>query len=168
MIVAHYVGNHAKDSWSTRAGWWLTQKAQKGPYGHVTHCEAVHAVHGDGTVTIASSSLRDGGVRSKRCLLTAGNWMIVDVPQWDVDASITLLRSTAGLPYDLRGAIATQLPGNPQQGRWFCNEWVAAPFWHASATFGPHQFAANTLSLGRDITTEFFAQRAKPSLINPV
>jgi hypothetical protein len=161
MLIAHYIGNHAKDSFSVRCGWWLTRKAQKGPYGGVTHCEAIHEVFDNGSVTIASASLRDGGVRAKNTWLTPGNWLVVDVPAWDVRASAALLFRTAGQPYDLRGAIATELPGCPQEGRWFCNEWVGYPYLKAPATFGPHQFAAITLSLGKDVTTEFMAERVK-------
>jgi hypothetical protein len=159
MVIAHYIGNHANDSFFIRCGWWITQKAQKGPYGNVTHCEAILNKYEDGSVMIASASLREGGVRSKNTRLTAGNWMIVDVPQWDVKNLLDLFLDTVGDPYDLRGAIATELPGGPQVGRWFCNEWVGHPFIKASATFGPHQFAAITLSLGKDVTTEFFAER---------
>jgi hypothetical protein len=159
VLTAHYIGNHAADTVSVRLGWWLTQKLQKGPYGGVTHCEAIHAMFDDGSVTIASSSLRDGGVRAKNTWLTPGSWMIVDVPMWDVTASIALLQATAGQPYDWRGAVATVLPGSPQAGRWFCNEWVGHPFLKASATFGPNHFAAICLSLGKDITTDFFAER---------
>ena len=159
MKVALYVGNHANDSLKSRIGWWLTRKAQKGPYAIVTHVEAIHEEHSDGSVTIASSSIMDGGVRSKLVTLKADMWIIVDVPSWDVNKSITLLNETRGQPYDWRGALATCLPGSPEDGRWFCNEWTAYPFIKASATFGPHHFAAIALSLGTDITDEFFESR---------
>ena len=160
MIVAHYTGNHAADNLAARAGWYLTQLAQKGPYGHITHTEAIHAEHSDGSVTIASASLRDGGVRSKRVTLNPAHWMITDVPQWDVEHSVDLLAMTHGAGYDLRGALATVLPGAPKAGRYFCNHWVGLPFIKASPTFGPHHFAAICLSLGKDITTEFFNSRS--------
>lgn len=144
------------DSWLVRAGWRLTRLVQKGMFGHVTHVEAIHAEHPDGSVTIASASIRDGGVRSKVTRLDPDHWRIVDVPQWETRRSADLLLQTRGAPYDWRGALATCMPGSPQTGRWFCNAWVAAPFLEAPATFGPHQFAAICLSLGRDITNEFF------------
>ena len=160
MLVALYIGDHAKDTLAVRLGWWLTKTVQKGPYGGVTHCEAIHTLHDDGTVTIASASLRDGGVRSKVTDLTPGNWRVVDVPMWDVAHSIDLLALTQGQPYDLRGAIATVLPGCPQQGHWFCNGWVGRPHLKASSSLGPNHFAAICLSFGRDITAEFFAERS--------
>lgn len=162
MKVALFIGDHTNDSLAVRAGWWLTRLAQKGPYDRVTHVEAVHAEHADGTVTLASASVRDDGVRAKRTWLNPANWQIVDVPQWDVNLSAELLAHTNGLPYDWRGALATCLPSSPQDGRWFCSEWVGAPFLKAPATFGPHQFAAVALSLGRDVSAEFFSQRAVP------
>ena len=160
MKTAHYIGSHAGDKLAVRAGAWLTRKVQKGPYGIVTHVEAIHAEHADGSVTIASASLRDGGVRSKRVLLNPAHWMIVDVPAWDVKRSVELLVRTEGMPYDWRGALATCLPGSPDTSRAFCNKWVGWPYLLASETFGPHHFAAICLSLGRDVTQQFFAQRA--------
>lgn len=160
MKVCLYVGDHAADGFAVRLGWYLTRLAQKGPYGEVTHIEAIHEEHTDGTVTIAGASVRDEGVRGKRCYLNTGHWLIADVPQWDVQKSIALLAQTRGAKYDWRGALATQLPGSPQAGRWFCNEWVGQPFIKAPATFGPHQFAAVALTLGSDVTAEFFGSRS--------
>jgi hypothetical protein len=157
--VALFVGDHAADGLAAHLGWWLTRKLQKGMYAGVTHCEAIHREHGDGTVTIASASLRDGGVRSKRAMLNPAHWLIVDVPQWPVALSVAFLAITDGKPYDWRGAIATCLPGSPESGAYFCNEWVAQPFVRAAATFGPHHFAAIAMSLGRDVTAEFFNDR---------
>ena len=159
MLIAHYIGDHAKDGLLTRLGWALTRLTQKGPFDHVTHCEAIHHEYADGSVLIASSSLRDGGVRAKQLYLNKEHWMIVDVPAWPVEASEQLLDRTKGQRYDLHGALATQLPGSPQAGRWFCNQWVACPYLPAAATFGPHHLAAITLSLGRDVTQDFFAKR---------
>lgn len=159
MLIAHYVGNHAKDGLLARAGYGITRFAQKGPFDHVTHTEAIHAEYPGGEVLIASSSLRDGGVRSKTVALTPRNWLITDVPQWDVSLSKEHFERTKDDGYDLRGALATQLPGSPQAGRWFCNQWVTRPYLAAAATFGPHHIAALTMSIGRDVTREFFAAR---------
>lgn len=159
MLIALYIGNHRADGILARIGWAATRLFQKGPYGHITHCEAIHAEHADGTVTIASSSLRDGGVRSKRVRLDQAHWLVVDVPQWDVERSEDFLAETVGAKYDWRGAVATVFLGSQQTACWFCNEWVAAPFIRASGTFGPNHFAAICLSLGRDVTAEFFESR---------
>lgn len=159
MIVIHYIGNHAADSLGVRLGWALTRICQRGQFRRVTHCEAVHQVHSDGTVTMASSSLREGGVRGKtRVRLTPGHWLVHDVPAWPVVRSIDLLQRTHGQPYDLRGAVATVLLWLGQSGsRWFCNEWVATPYLKSPGIFGPAQFAAITATVGRDVTDEFFA-----------
>lgn len=159
MKVALYVGEHSGDSFAARAGWWLTRNTQKGAFGNVTHTEAIHAEHSDGTVTIAGASLRENGVRAKQVALNSSHWRIVDVGWWDVQRSVALLAETNGLPYDWRGALATRLPGRHDNSAWFCNEWVGYPFLRESWTFGPHQFAAVCLSIGRDITETFFRSR---------
>lgn len=159
MLIAHYTGDHSADGLLTRAGVALTRLGQKGPYGYITHTEAIHAQHPDGRVTIASASLRDGGVRAKQVMLNPAHWIITDVPQWDVLESRLLLERTKAWPYDWRGALATMLPGTQSGNAFFCNQWVGAPYLRASGTFGPHHFAAICLSVGRDITTEFFTAR---------
>jgi hypothetical protein len=152
MLIAHYIGRHAGDTLSIRAGWAVVRAVQRGPWRRATHVEAIHEVHDDGTVTIASSTLREGGVRSKRTTLTRGSWLVVDVPSWDVADSIALLNQTRGSRYDVRGAVATVLPFRQRPGEWFCTEWVAAPYLRASGLFGPAQLAAITLSIGVDVT----------------
>ena len=160
MKVAHFIGTHANDDWATRAGWYLTRITQRGPFGMVTHSEAIHAEHSDGSVTIASASLRDGGVRAKeRVMLNPAHWLIADMRAWDVERSIELLARTKGQPYDLRGALATRLPGNDSSVRWFCNKWVSFPFLQAAGTFGPHHLAAICMSAGRNATHSFFWDR---------
>ncbi len=161
MLLAFYTGNHSGDGWRSRLGWWLTQLVQKGPYGGITHVEAIHAEHNDGTVIIASASALDGGVRSKVTRLDPTHWLIVDVPQWDVSESLDLLARTDGQPYDWRGAWATVMPGHQQAGHWFCSQWTAFQYLKASGTFGPHQLAALCLSIGRDVTDDFFARQRR-------
>lgn len=160
MLIAHFTGDHAGEHWTTRAGAWLTKLGQKGPYSCITHTEAIHEQHSDGSVTIASASLRDGGVRSKRVALNPAHWIITDVPQWDIGQSVLLLERTRGWPYDLRGAFATVLPGRPSDRAYFCNRWVGTPYLKAAGSFGPHHFCAICLSIGQDVTTDFFNARA--------
>ena len=160
MLIAHFTGDHSSEGWQSRAGAWLTKLGQKGPYSSITHTEAIHDQHADGSVTIASASLRDGGVRSKRVTLNPAHWIITDVPQWDVAQSVLLLERTMGWPYDLLGALATVLPGRPSDSGYFCNRWVSQPYLKASGSFGPHHFAAICLSIGQDVTTDFFNARA--------
>ena len=156
MKLAFYIGDHAGDTWTVRAGARITRRVQKGPYAVFTHVEAIHEEHVNGTVVIASASLRDGGVRSKRVRLNPLHWRIVDVPAWDVAQSIDLLETTRGALYDLQGAIATAFLGHEDSARWFCNEWVAHPYLCSAANFGPHQLGAIALTLGKEVTKEFF------------
>jgi hypothetical protein len=145
-----------------RAGWVFTRMVQRGDYRRVTHSEAIHELHADGSVTIASSSVRDGGVRSKRVRLTEDNWIIIDVPVWDVHRSIDLLAHTDGHDYDMLGAISTALLLGERSKKWFCNEWVGQPFIPSSYIFGPAQFAALCAGHGQDITEQFFKERQTP------
>lgn len=159
MKIAHYIGTHAKDGLSSRLGWACTRSVQRGEYKKVTHVEAILAEHSDGSLTIASSSLRDGGVRAKYARLTPGSWIIADVPEWSVEKSWQWLWKTEGKPYDLFGALATVFPTKQNRSQYFCTEWVAAPFLHSPQIFGPAQLAAITFSIGKDVTEEFFASR---------
>lgn len=159
MLICHYTGDHTGDDWGARAGVMLTRLGQKGPYSHVTHTEAIHVENTDGSVVIASASLRDGGVRGKRATLNPTHWIITDVDRWDVEQSVLLLEHTRGWPYDLFGAVATVLPGRPSDKAYFCNRWVGTPYLKAAGSFGPHHFCAICLSIGQDVTTDFFNSR---------
>ena len=128
MLVAHYIGAHRGDSLHVRLGWAAVRAVQRGELKRVTHVESILQEHDDGTVTIASSSLRDGGVRAKRVTLRPGHWLIADVPQWDVVRALALLDETEGWPYDLLGAMATVLPTRQKGDSYFCSDWVVAPF----------------------------------------
>ena len=156
MKIAHYVGRHANDGLSARLGWAIVRAVQRGEFKRVTHVESIIDEHEDGSVTIASSSLRDGGVRAKRVRLTPGAWIIADVPQWDRSAAKELLAATAGRPYDTLGAVATVMPTRQNSAQYFCSEWVGAPYLRSAHIFGPAQLAALTFSIGRDVTAEFF------------
>lgn len=144
MRVALFIGNHDKDTWSVRLGWWLTRLVQKGRFANVTHVEAILKEHEDGSVTIGSASLRDGGVRMKRVHLNQSHWEIVDVPQWNADDALLWFISHDGEPYDWRGAFASCMPFQWREpNEWFCNEAVAASVgFESPEVFGPSQFAA--------------------------
>jgi hypothetical protein len=144
MKVALYIGDHASDDWLTRLGWWATRLVQKGAYWRVTHVEAILAEHEDGTVTIGSASLRDGGVRTKRCALTPEHWIIVDVQKWSVTNARKWFSDHAGEPYDTRGAFASAMPIQwAQKNHWFCNQSVGESVGlKCPEIFGPSQFAA--------------------------
>lgn len=161
MLVALYIGNHSGDTLLVQLWWFLTRLVQRGEFARVTHVEAILDTLPDGTVVIASSSLRDGGVRIKAAHLDPAHWLIVDFPAWDADAAREWFAQHVGEPYDWRGALATVLPGKNASRRWFCNEAVgAAVGLRSPAAFGPAQFAAICFTFGRDVTAEFFTERA--------
>jgi hypothetical protein len=144
MRIALFIGDHTKDNPSVRLGWCLTRLVQKGEFSDVTHIEAILAEHEDGTVTIGSASIRDGGVRTKRCALTPEHWLIVDVPKWSVVKARKWFADHEGEPYDTRGAFATAFPIQwAQENHWFCNQAVGASVgMNSPEIFGPSQFAA--------------------------
>ena len=161
MKTALYIGNHGGDTLKVRAGWAATRLVQRGIYQRVTHTEVIHDELTDGSVDIASSSIREKGVRTKTARLTAGNWLIVDVPSWSLNQSKDWFVEHDGEKYDLRGALATVLPGSQYLDRWYCNEACAASVGIVEPQlFGPAQYAAIAMSLGRDVTEDFFRGRA--------
>lgn len=162
MLVALYIGNHAQDSLLVRAGWAATRYSQKGEYKDVTHTEVIHAQHADGSVDIASATLRDGGVvRVKpRVMLNPEHWRIASVNRWDVERSKEWYAKHDGELYDIRGAWATVMPGHQDPLRWFCNESnLASIGWKVPHTYGPAHFAGICFSLGEEQTIEFFEAR---------
>lgn len=157
MLIAHYIGP-AKPGVLARIGWWAITTAQKSPFGHCTHTEAIHAVHGDGLFDIASSSLMDKGVRVKRqARLQPERWVLTDVPAWDVRQSVDWFDAAikAGVSYDSRGALATMLPGRQDASTVFCTEAVLSPFVVAPHYYSPALGLSLCLSIGRDVTREF-------------
>ena len=171
MKIALYIGNHANDTLVTRAGWALTRVAQKGQFANVTHVEAIHAEAADGSVTIASASIREGslktgaknGVRTKSgVFLTPEHWRIAYVPTWNVERSIEWFAQHDGEPYDLRGAFASAWPLEwRQDNHWFCNQAVGDAFLNSAHIFGPSLFASVITSWGYEVTHHFFGARAQ-------
>ncbi len=161
MLTAHYIGP-ARRGLAAHLGWWLIRTGQKGPYDAATHTEAIHELHDDGSVTIASSSLADGGARTKRTHLAPGKWILVDVPAWEVQLSREFFAEAIALgrKYDFFGAGATLLPGKQKSDKLFCTEAVLAPFVPAAHYFSPAAGLAICLGHGRDVTDAFFAERA--------
>ena len=161
MKVALYIGDHKDDTLTVRAGWALTRLVQKGEFANVTHVEAIHTEHKDGSVDIASASIREGGVSVKeKVFLNPRHWLIVEVPKWSVRESRKWFIEHNGQKYDIRGAFASALPIQwTQPNRWFCNHSIAEPFLKSAWIFGPAQFAAIVMSIGEDVTAEFFRAR---------
>ena len=171
MYIALFIGNHSKDGFRARVGRWAIRTAQKGQFKDVTHVEAILNVFPlHGVVVMGSSSLMDGGLRTKTARLTPENWRIVDVPAWSVERSREyFVERTApdGSPiygYDTRGALATVLPGGVgSSDRKFCNQAVGESVGVADAhTLTPATFAVCAMAAGgRDVTEDFFKQMGK-------
>lgn len=166
MLIACYIGDHAKDDILTRIGWTGTRIVQKGLYAQVTHTEAILAVHADGTVDIGSATLRENRVRVKEHVrLNPRHWLIADVPQWDVDAAHDWFMEHYGERYDIRGAFASWTPIMWQRdNQWFCSESIAAAVgMKTPSLYGPSLLADVAFSQGRDVTAEFFRMSANDS-----
>lgn len=149
MIILGYIGNHAKDTLPVRLGWALTRLVQTGEFKRVTHTECVHAGNNYKLCTIASSSARDKGVRTKPDIaLTKGNWIAYDVPQWAIAPSQAWFKAYDGCDYDWLGAAGTKL--HFLRGlqysieRFFCNETspkaLPAPYLANSHEYTPSEF----------------------------
>lgn len=73
-----------------------------------------------------SSSVRDGGVRSKTIDLATGRWNVIDAPGVDADAALRRFAEREGLGYDWPGALRWGLPFLSQRPRAdYCFEIVA-------------------------------------------
>lgn len=163
MITLHYIGDHAKDTWLVRFGWWLTRRVQSGEFKRVTHMECVHAGTNYKLCTIASSSARDGGVRVKPDVaLTKGNWLALDVPNYQIEASKKWFTDFDDEPYNWIAAAGTKLPSLQWLGfalrGFFCNWACLAAFMRDAYKATPSQSCER---LVRDcgavgVTAEFF------------
>jgi hypothetical protein len=90
----------------------------RSPY---SHCELVM----DGVCY--SSSLRDGGVRSKVIDLSGAHWTVINAPWISAYAVKELFEDTKGEPYgylDLISQHVMRLPWHQSKG-WLCSEWCA-------------------------------------------
>ena len=99
-----------------------------------SHCELVV----DGVCY--SSSLMDGGVRSKQIDLKPEHWDLIDLPEHFDALILAHFERTKGLPYgwlDLIRAQAFNTAAN-EAGADFCSEWCAAAIGLPNATiFSP-------------------------------
>ena len=146
-----------------RLGWALTRLVQWGKFARVTHSEAILFEFADGSVLIASSSARDGGVREKVARLNPDHWLIIDVPGWDVQKSCAWFNAHKELPYSWIGALKAGMPilsFLPSGNGAFCNQAVGAAHMSGSDLFTPAEFATICMSIGTDVTAEFFGARA--------
>lgn len=161
MIILGYIGDHKKDEIHVRLGWWFTRLVQTGPHKRITHTESVLKGDNYKLCTIASSSVRDGGVRIKeRITLTKGHWIAIDVPVWDYWLAVAWFDVHTGAKYDWLGAIGSILFFvRGSKGKWFCNEATGAPYIQTPEQYTPSKFWAIAMSMpgARDVTDDFFS-----------
>ena len=88
-----------------------------------SHCELITS---DGFAM--SSSLMDGGVRTKAIDLTNGKWDVIELPWADADKVNLHFQMTVGDSYSWLDLIRAQIFNRPvdQKGASFCSEWCAA------------------------------------------
>lgn len=112
--------------WTARFADWLTRILTRGRY---SHCEIAVREHPQESVyTCYSSSIRDGGVRTKIMPLPEAKWDLIPLPSTP-EAHKQLQRvwrATEGQGYDLRGALGIAFWLRHNRRRWFCSEWCAA------------------------------------------
>jgi hypothetical protein len=167
MKVAHYIGDHEDDSWLVRKGWDLVRWGQKGPFDHVTHTEAILQEYPDGSVLIGSSTLRKefkgrSGVRIKHVRLKPTDWLITEVKSFNRHTALDWFADNEGSRYDVRGVLATLLPGSEQPERYHCTGAVAASVGFLTPDhWTPAQWASICMSLGKDVTAQHFNKTSR-------
>jgi len=160
MKILAFVGKHDKDDWSARLGWAIVRLAQLGArYKRTTHVESLF-VGPWYSATIASSSVRDGGVRIKRDVrLDPKNWLVIDMPMWSEEDAIDWHALHARSKYSWLGSMSTILWFLPRdRSRRNCVSAVGEPHGvidvHRMTTAA---FVALCFTLGgKDVTAEFF------------
>ena len=115
MHIAFYKGRSRFYDRLTQ--WWL-----RGPY---SHCELVLETKADGQSVCASSSAKDGGVRTKTMTLNPDHWDLVPVAG-DVHDAWHWMSGHAGQGYDYIGfaGFIARVLGHGKV-RWICSEAVA-------------------------------------------
>lgn len=90
----------------------------KSPYSHVE----LAIPRDDGLFDCYSSSVRDGGVRTKPIDLNTGHWQLMPVTI-DLNHAMQVFQAEQGKPYDWLGLISTKYYWFPSRSdAWFCSE----------------------------------------------
>lgn len=168
MKIAHYIGDHEDDSLLVRKGWDLVRWGQKGPFDHVTHTEAILQEYPDGSVLIGSSTLRKeapggrSGVRIKHVRMKPSDWVITEVKRFNRHAALEWFMDNEGKRYDIRGVLATLLPGSQQDDKYHCVGAVAASVsFMTPDLWTPSEWASICHSLGTDVTAQHFNRTSR-------
>ena len=116
--------------WADRFADWVVRTITRSPY---SHCEIAIGYPGGGLFDCYSSSVRDGGERTKVMRLPREKWDLIPLPDDVFDKSIDLFVQTDGAAYDWPGALGAVLKSPHSKRRWFCSEWCAAAIGLADA-----------------------------------
>jgi hypothetical protein len=114
--------------------WWT-----KGSYSHL---ELVFDQ--DGKTICASSSPRDGGVRTKEIELDPEHWDIIELKGYDESAAAEWFVNHDGAKYDFAGLFGFVLSPLPEdRSKYFCSEAVAYALGYKDAwRFSPNSLYA--------------------------
>lgn len=120
---------------------WLTRKLTRGPY---SHCELAIKQE-DGCYYCLSSSIRDGGVRSKVMPLPDEKWDLIQIciSENTYRKIIEFFQQNKGKKYDFLGALGVVFKFKQSQNRYFCSEFVAEALGYEEAwRFSPNDLVA--------------------------
>jgi len=92
--------------------------------GLYSHCEIVISNPNNDTLTMYSSSGRDGGVRIKEHTYDENKWEYVNI-ELDYDVLTDIYSKTKHDKYDYTGILGFILPFKDRTNQWFCSEWVS-------------------------------------------
>lgn len=110
--LALYKHRDLRDPGGALIRWWTDS-----PY---SHCELIV----DGLSY--SSSLRDGGVRSKRIEYNPFHWDFLDLPRVSAKRVVQFFVATEGTPYGWSDLLLRQVLNKAgDSGGMFCSEWCA-------------------------------------------
>ncbi|HHF3852101.1 enoyl-CoA hydratase [Haemophilus influenzae] len=120
VYLALYKGK--KTGWTPKAilarlSDWLTRKLTKGLY---SHCEIVV---NKGFKVCYSSSIRDGGVRSKIMYLEHEKWDLIELQNITEERIKAYFEQTKNMRYDWWGALGIVLGIKQKRSKYFCSEW---------------------------------------------
>ncbi|KGQ59740.1 hypothetical protein [Gallibacterium anatis] len=121
--IAFYKGHkdgYAPSALVARFSDWLTRKLTKGSY---SHCEFAVQLEND-KFSCRSSSIRDGGVRTKIMELPADKWDLVELHLTEEGAHevVKYFTRNYGKKYDFFGALGVVFKTRQNKQRYFCSE----------------------------------------------
>ena len=117
----------------------LTRFFTRGKY---SHCEIAIALP-DGRYECYSSSIRDGGVRTKIMPLNPDKWDLIALDGISPEQITRYYRQNHGLGYDLLGALGCVVGLRQYPNKYFCSEWCFNAIFGSDEgwRFSPNQLA---------------------------